>query len=69
MRMVMSTPLVAACAVLAVFGSPAAAQDSLGMAELKALIIGNTVYALNLSNGLFLRAHYEPWGPVCGAAG
>jgi hypothetical protein len=62
MRMLMSALLVAAWAALAGFGSPAAAQDSLGMAELKALIIGNSVYAHNLSNGLFLRAHFEPGG-------
>jgi hypothetical protein len=39
---------VIACAALVAGG--AAAQNSLGMAELKALITGNTVHAQNLSN-------------------
>lgn len=62
MRTFRTSHLLAPCVALAALSGSAAAQNSLGMAEVKALITGNTVHAQNLSNGLFLRAHYEPGG-------
>lgn len=56
------TLVIAVYAALAVSISPVWAENPLSMAELKALITGNTIHAQNLSNGLYLRAHYEPGG-------
>lgn len=53
---------VLALAALAAWGSPALADNLMSMAEVKALITGNTVYMQNLENKLFLRMHYEPSG-------
>jgi hypothetical protein len=51
-----------ALALLAAPSVPAVADNLMGMAAIKALISGNTVYMQNLENKLFLRMHYEPSG-------
>jgi len=56
--------LIAVSAALAVPGFPAAAQNHLGMADLKTLISGNTVHFQNLSSGRTGRAYYAPSGEI-----
>ena len=62
MRSLRTSPLLALCVALAALSGSAAAQNPLGMVELKSLINGNTIYMQNLENKLFLRMHYEPSG-------
>lgn len=49
-------------AALAAWSFSVAAQSTLGMAEAKALITGNTVYMQNLESGLHMRFHFAPSG-------
>lgn len=49
-------------AVIAVCPFAAAAQDTLGAAETRALISSNTARMQNLENGLYLRMYFEPAG-------
>jgi len=51
-------------AALTVPSFPAAAQNRLGMAELKALISGNTVHFEEISTGRGGRAHHAASGQI-----
>lgn len=62
MRNLKHTLVIATYAALAASSSPVSAENPLSVAEVKALITGNTVYMQNLENKLFLRMHYEPSG-------
>jgi hypothetical protein len=54
--------LIPLWAALTAASGPSTAQTHLGMADLKALISGNTVHFKNLSSGLTGRAYYTPSG-------
>lgn len=58
---VIRTPLLTA---LAAWSCAAAAQDSLGMAQVKALITGSTVVMQRLSDGASFRSYYTASGDV-----
>ncbi len=58
----MRLPRITLLTALAAWSCATAAQDALGMAEVKTLISGNTVYMQNLENGLHLWMHFAPSG-------
>jgi hypothetical protein len=64
MQFLKNTLFVGAWVALAASAAPAAAQAFLNMAELKALVSGNTVHFTNLENGLVGRAFHDAGGEV-----
>jgi hypothetical protein len=54
----------ALCNALLAFSTSAAAQNTLGMAELKSLINGNTVHFVDIATGRGGRAHHGTSGQI-----